>query len=201
MSPAKKTFALLGFLVLGISAGAVYRELTGAGKQASVRSGQKAAATGSAAEAGRAGVAGMVPNLRFIDGAGAPRSLADFRGRVVLLNLWATWCAPCRQEMPALDRLQKALGGPGFEVLALSLDRGGLAAVNGFFKELDVRSLQPYVDQNGDALAKLGSMGIPLTMLIDRDGRELWRVLGVREWDQPAEVDRIRSHLLAKAGK
>jgi len=192
MSPIKTAFVLLGFVVLGISAGAVYRELTGAGRQASASFDPKFAASGSTR---------LMPELRFVDGAGAPRSLADFRGRVVLLNLWATWCVPCRKEMPALDRLQKALGGPEFEVLALSLDQGGVAAVSRFFEEFNIRSLQPYVDQNGDALGKLGSMGIPLTMLIDRDGRELWRILGPKEWDDPAAMDRIRAYLLAKRDK
>lgn len=192
MSPIKTAFALLGFVVLGISAGALYRELAGTGKQASARLDPKFAASGSTR---------LMPDLRFVDGAGARRSLADFRGRVVLLNLWATWCVPCRKEMPALDRLQKALGGPEFEVLALSLDQGGVAAVGRFFKEFNIRSLQPYVDQNGDALAMLGSMGIPLTMLIDRDGRELWRILGPKEWDHPAAMDQIRGHLVAKVNK
>lgn len=96
-----------------------------------------------------------------------------------MLNLRATWCVPCREEMPALDRLQKALGGPGFEVLA-------------------IRSLLPYVDQNSEALTKLGSMGIPLTLFVDRDGRELWRVLGPREWDKPAEMERLRGQLSAQ---
>lgn len=137
----------------------------------------------------------MLPDLRFVDGAGAPRALSDFRGRVILLNLWATWCVPCRKEMPALDRLQRALGGPEFAVVALSIDRGGVAAVKSFYEELDLRALEIYVDQNADALTRLGGIGIPLTVLVGRDGRELWRVIGPRAWDQAAEVKRIRSHL------
>jgi len=141
------------------------------------------------------GSAKPLPDLRFIDAASAARSLSDFRGRVILLNLWATWCVPCREEMPALDRLQAALGGPDFEVVALSLDRGGVVDVKRFYEELKLRALRIYVDHNGDALSKLGSVGIPLTVLVDRKGRELWRVVGPREWDQPAEVKRIRGHL------
>lgn len=191
----KAAFALLGVVILGVSAGAAYRELMSPSKGAGAHSARDTAATGGAPAAERAGSARTVPDLRFADGAGAPRSLADFRGRVILLNLWATWCVPCREEMPALDRLQAALGGPEFEVLALSLDQAGVVAVRKFYQEINLRALDIYVDQNGDALRKLGSVGVPLTILIDRDGRELWRVLGPREWDQPAEVDRIRGHL------
>lgn len=148
-----------------------------------------------APEAARGGSAKKLPDLRFVDGAGAPRSLADFRGRTILLNLWATWCVPCRDEMPALDRLQQALGGPDFEVVALSLDQGGIAGVKRFYEQLKLRALDVHLDANGDALGKLGSVGIPLTLLVDREGREVWRVLGPREWDGPAEADRIRGHL------
>jgi thiol-disulfide isomerase/thioredoxin len=172
---ARAAYALLGVVILGISAGAVYRELRPAG-------------TGAAASR-------VLPDLRFIDATGAPRSFSEFRGRVVLLNLWATWCTPCREEMPALDRLQTTLGGPDFEVLALSLDRGGVPVVKSFYDELKLTALQIYVDQDGYALNKLGGLGIPLTLLIDRQGRELWRAVGPRAWDQPAEVNRIRDHL------
>ena len=191
----RAAFALLGVIILGIAAGFVVRELTSRDQSADGASMPESRTTGGAPEAGRTGSARTLPDLRFIDGAGAPLSLSDFRGRVILLNLWATWCVPCREEMPALDRLQAALGGSDFEVVALSLDRGGIVAVKGFYEELKLRTLRIYVDQNGDALSKLGSVGIPLTVLVDRDGRELWRVVGPREWDQPAEMNRIRSHL------
>jgi hypothetical protein len=97
--------------------------------------------------------------------------------------------------MPALDRLQAALGGQGFEVVALSIDQGGIAAVKRFYEELEVRNLRIYVDQNGDALGKLGSVGIPLTIFVDRDGRERWRVVGPREWDAPEAVRAITGHV------
>jgi thiol-disulfide isomerase/thioredoxin len=139
-----------------------------------------------------------VPELRFVDGEGKPRSLADFRGRAILLNVWATWCAPCREEMPALDHVQATLGGPDFDVVALSIDRGGVAAVKPFYEELDLRALRIYVDTSGESLAKLGAVGIPLTLLVDPQGRELWRVLGPTKWDQPEVLDRIRRDLAAK---
>jgi thiol-disulfide isomerase/thioredoxin len=136
-----------------------------------------------------------VPDLRFIDAEAKPRLLADFRGRVVLVNLWATWCVPCRQEMPALDRLQAKLGGSDFEVIALSIDRDGVSKVKPFYDELGLKSLRLYVATDPDVMAKLGALGVPLTLLVDRDGNELWRRLGPAEWDQPAIVDLIRKQI------
>ena len=193
----RAAFALLGVVILGISAGGVYRELTSPGKSAGGASSPNIAAANGALESGRTGPVRTLPDLRFVDGTGAPRSLADFRGRVVLLNLWATWCVPCRKEMPALDRLQAALGGPDFEVVALSIDQGGVTAVKRFYGELDLHALRIYVDQSGEALGKLGSVGIPLTVLVDRAGRELWRVVGPVEWDGAEVVDRLRRDLVA----
>ena len=87
-----------------------------------------------------------MPELVFEDDKGRKRVLSEFRDKIVLLNIWATWCVPCREEMPALDRLQQKRGGPGFEVLALSIDSGGAAAVRRFFDEIGIRSLAIYVD-------------------------------------------------------
>lgn len=134
-------------------------------------------------------------NLRFSDGAGRPTSLAAFRGRVVLLNVWATWCRPCREEMPTLDRLQATLGGPGFEVVALSIDHGSLPVVQDFFDGTRIKHLQPYLDTFGDAQSNLAMTGVPLTLLIDREGRELGRKLGPAVWDNPRMVQLIRSQM------
>ena len=136
-----------------------------------------------------------LPNLRFADGQGAPTNLAAFRGRVMLLNVWATWCPPCREEMPTLDRLQAALGGPNFEVVALSIDQGGMPAVQAFLRRAAIQHLRPYVDTFGDASSSLGAGGIPLTLLIDRDGREIGRKLGPAAWDHPRIVQMIRGYL------
>lgn len=135
-----------------------------------------------------------LPNLRFSVG-GTPTSLAAFRGRVVLLNVWATWCPPCREEMPTLDRLQAALGGPGFEVVALSIDHGGLPVVRDFFDGTRIKHLQPYLDTFGDAQSNLAVTGVPLTLLIDREGREIGRKLGPAVWDNPRMVQLIRSQM------
>lgn len=138
-----------------------------------------------------------LPDVAFADSQCAPTSLAAFRGRVVLLNVWATWCAPCREEMPALDRLQATLGGPDFEVVALSIDEGGMPAVRAFLVSAGIRHLRAYVDASGDARTLFGVGGVPLTLLIDRDGRELGRKLGPAAWDHPNFVQMIRG-LLAR---
>lgn len=140
-----------------------------------------------------------VPDLRFVDGAARPRTFAGFRGRVVLLNIWATWCVPCREEMPALDRLQAQLGAPAFDVLALSIDRDGLAKVQAFYDELGLKELRIYVDTDSDTMARLGVMGIPLTLLVDRQGNERWRVIGPAQWDRRDIVDMIRKEIDAPA--
>src|SRR5262249_41310529 len=130
-----------------------------------------------------------VAAIKFDDAQGQSRSLADFKGKVVLLNIWATWCGPCRKEMPALDRLQAALAGPDFEVVALSIDRGGMDAVRKFFADTGIRNLAMYLDSAGQALRQLGAVGLPTTLLIERDGREIGRLIGPAEWDSPEMVE------------
>ncbi|RST51904.1 TlpA family protein disulfide reductase [Variovorax sp. MHTC-1] len=136
-------------------------------------------------------------NLRFSDGEGKPTSLAAFRGRFVLLNVWATWCPPCVEEMPTLDRLQATLGGPGFEVVALSVDRSGLPVVRDFFDRTGIKHLQPYMDTFGDTLSNLAATGVPLTLFIDREGREIGRKAGPAAWDDPRMVELIRGRMAA----
>lgn len=137
-----------------------------------------------------------LPPLRFSDERGAETGLAAFRGRVMLLNIWATWCPPCREEMLTLDRLQAALGGPNFEVVTVSIDKGGLSVVQAFFRQIDVKHLRPYLDTYQE-VAVLGAAGIPLTLLIDRDGREAARKLGPAKWDDPQMIRMIRQYLPA----
>src|SRR5216683_1561701 len=122
-----------------------------------------------------------LPDIGFVDGDGRAASLANFRGRVVLLNLWATWCVPCRREMPALERLQARLGGAEFIVLPLSIDRGGLPPVKHFYEELGLQALGIFVDQSGAAMRELATPGIPTTLLVDRQGREIGRYIGAAE--------------------
>lgn len=141
---------------------------------------------------------GPLPELRFVDGDGRALTIADFRGKLVLLNIWATWCVPCRSEMPTLDRLQAKLGGSDFEVLALSIDRAGIAAVKAFYEELGLAALRIYVGDSTDIMRGLGIAGIPVTLFIDREGRETGRLAGPAEWDSPEVLSFLRAQL-AKA--
>ncbi|HBO5689363.1 TlpA family protein disulfide reductase [Pseudomonas aeruginosa] len=133
-----------------------------------------------------------VAEVQFVDGAGKSHTLADFKGKIVLLNLWATWCAPCRQEMPTLDRLQARLGGPDFQVLALSIDLDGVQVVRDFYREVGIRHLGIYIDENAAAISQLGAFGLPATLLLDREGQELGRKLGEATWDSPEVVAYLR---------
>jgi thiol-disulfide isomerase/thioredoxin len=110
-------------------------------------------------------------DVNFVDGTGAPKTLKDFRGKTVLLNLWATWCAPCREEMPSLDRLQQELGSDTFEVVALAVDRTGLEAARKFLDGINVKSLKLYADPTTRSGSALKAIGMPTTILIDPEGR------------------------------
>jgi thiol-disulfide isomerase/thioredoxin len=138
-----------------------------------------------------------VPEITFAGGDGTLRTLADYRGTVVLLNIWATWCIPCRTEMPTLDRLQGALGGSGFEVVALSIDRGGPEVVKKFFGEIGIQHLNVDVDLSGQVAFSLGVIGLPATLLIDRNGMEIGRLIGPAEWDAPEIVALLKSAIAA----
>ncbi|MBW8725859.1 MAG: TlpA family protein disulfide reductase [Inquilinus limosus] len=141
------------------------------------------------------------PEITFSDAAGNTLRLADFKGKVVLVNLWATWCAPCVKEMPALDRLQAKLGGADFAVLALSIDREGLAKVQPFFDAHKIAALAPYLDTGGRSPAQFGARGLPTTLLIDRDGTVVGRQEGAAEWDDDSSIALLRYYLdRGKAG-
>jgi thiol-disulfide isomerase/thioredoxin len=129
---------------------------------------------------------------------GMPISLADFRGRVVLLNFWATWCVPCIAEMPSLDRLEAALGGTDFTVIAISEDRSP-SAIPPFFSELGLTHLRPYHDPAGALSRAFALRGLPTTVLIDREGRVLGRFEGAAEWDSPEALAMIR-HVIGMEG-
>jgi len=136
-----------------------------------------------------------LPELSFIDGEGRARSIADFKGKPVLLNIWATWCAPCRKEMPSLDRLQARYDPSQLVVVPLSVDRQGLPAVKKFYDELGLRSIGIFLDQSGATAGKVNAAGLPTTLFIDRDGREIGRKAGPAEWDSAEVVALVREHL------
>jgi thiol-disulfide isomerase/thioredoxin len=135
----------------------------------------------------------LVPDLNFKDSSGADIKLSKWQGRVILLNLWATWCAPCRKEMPTLNDAQKQLGSKDFEVVALSVDRKGLEASSAFLKETGADSLGLYVDATTQSLEDLQAFGLPVTLLMDRKGREIGRLLGPAEWNSAEAIALIKA--------
>lgn len=126
-----------------------------------------------------------VPELEFQNGEGKAVRLSDFRGKLVLLNLWATWCVPCREEMPALNALEGAMGGERFQVLALSVDKDGLELARAFLKEVKADRLALYNDPQSRANFLMKGYGLPTTVLIAPDGMELGRIVGPAEWNTP----------------
>ena len=123
---------------------------------------------------------------------GAKLTPADFKGRPILLNLWATWCVPCRAEMPALDRLQAKDGGADFEVVAINVDTARLERAPAFLNEIGVKNLTRYADPSADAFEALRlagkALGLPTSLLIDKDGCEIGVVAGPANWDAPDAV-------------
>lgn len=139
-----------------------------------------------------------VINAAFADGGGAAKSLGDWKGKVLLVNLWATWCAPCRKEMPALAQLQKEMGSDQFEVVAISVDRKGVEASAAFLKETGAENLKLYVEPSLTILNDLQAIGLPATLLIDRQGREIGRLLGPADWASPEAIALIKAALAEK---
>jgi thiol-disulfide isomerase/thioredoxin len=141
-----------------------------------------------------------LPPLTFTDADGKPVSLADFSGKIVLLNIWATWCVPCREEMPALDKLDTKLGGNDFQVVAVNIDKGGADKAAAFLKETGVTHLALYTDPSGKLFATLKAVGMPTTLIIDRNGREIARLVGPADWASPEAVKVIEAAIAAQAG-
>ncbi len=132
------------------------------------------------------------------DAFGGSVGLTDFRGRVVLVNFWATWCAPCVREMPSLDRLQAKLGPEGLLVMAVSQDRKGLAAAEPFYREQGLDNLEIFLDPKGEFARAMGVGGLPTSLLIDDRGRVVGGIEGPLEWDGPEAVELIRFYLVRR---
>jgi thiol-disulfide isomerase/thioredoxin len=134
----------------------------------------------------------QLPDLAFLDAAGAPRKLSDWRGRTVLLNLWATWCVPCRKEMPALDNLQGKLGSKNFEVVAVNIDTSGPDKPKAFLKDGNLSRLGFFADQKARVFQDLKSaglaLGMPTSVLVDGEGCEIAAISGGAGWDSDEAV-------------
>ncbi|MBX3568779.1 MAG: TlpA family protein disulfide reductase [Rhizobiaceae bacterium] len=179
----------------------------GAGNAADALCSAKSARARTLADSATGDVAAMLPadppvslaSLAFNDPDGKPMSIADHAGKTVLLNLWATWCAPCRAEMPALDALQRATGGPGFEVVAVNVDTGDNAKPDKFLEETGVGALARYRDPTlgiFNELKKRGlALGLPVTLLIDAEGCLLAHMNGPAEW-AGADAKRLISNAI-----
>jgi thiol-disulfide isomerase/thioredoxin len=139
------------------------------------------------------------PQAAFQTRDGETVTLADFAGRVVLVNFWATWCAPCIEEMPTLDALEADLGSPAFEVLAVSEDMGGREVVEPFLRDkLSLETLAIYLDPKGELARAFGLRGMPTTYLIDARGRVVGSLEGPADWHS-APVKALIRHYLARA--
>jgi thiol-disulfide isomerase/thioredoxin len=152
---------------------------------------RKALAAGTAGRLQESGPKPL-PDFTFTDAEGQERRVADFAGRGLLINLWATWCGPCVQEMPALDRAHAALAADGIVVLALSSDRGGRGQVEPFYRDKGIRQLGVWLDPRGAAGRAMGVRGLPTTVVVDRTGQERARLEGAAEWDMPAMLAAVR---------
>ncbi len=139
------------------------------------------------------------PDVPFADAEGSARRLADFRGTGLVVNFWATWCAPCVKEMPAIDRLAKQLKARDVVVLALSSDREGQSVVRKFYDKNQIGNLPVMVDSMSKVARALGVDGLPTTILFDAEGQEVGRVVGEAEWDAPASVDFLAACLAPTA--
>ena len=140
-----------------------------------------------------------VAEISFHDAEQNPLSLSQWKGRVVLVNLWATWCGPCRKEMPELAKLQHLLGSEDFEVVAISVDRQGAEVARPFLETVGAEALTLYLDPSTKVLADFKAVGLPASILIDRSGREIGRMFGPADWASPEAV-RLIGTAIAEGG-
>ncbi|MBV9735387.1 MAG: TlpA family protein disulfide reductase [Acidisphaera sp.] len=132
------------------------------------------------------------PALHFLDARGNRHDLAEYAGKGVVLNLWATWCVPCVAEMPALAKLAAAVADAGIIVLPLSSDHGGAPVVEAFYRAHAIGGLGVWLDPLGAVIDALGAHGIPTTVLLDRQGRERGRIEGAVDWARPDAAEAVR---------
>lgn len=123
-----------------------------------------------------------VSDVPFITADGGEGSLADYKGKIALVNFWATWCAPCRKEMPMLSELQTELGGADFEVVTIATGRNAPPAMKAFFADIGVDNLPLHRDPRQQLARQMAVLGLPITLILDRDGQEIARLLGDADW-------------------
>ena len=123
------------------------------------------------------------PSTMFEGEDGVEIGLRELRGRVTLVNFWATWCAPCVEEMPSLSRLQASIGGENFQIAVISIDRGGYEVIEPFLERLGVTNLPSYLDRSNRLTIEVGAIGLPTTLLLDKDGQIVGRMVGPAAWD------------------
>jgi thiol-disulfide isomerase/thioredoxin len=200
----RRVLAALALIALVALAAGVYYGIGGdAGKSetaCSAPSKARAAVLGPLARGEIAALAvnpRLPPQMSFKSADGQQLTLANFKGRALALNLWATWCVPCRAEMPALDRLEAKAGGPGFEVVAVNVDTARLERPAAFLNEIGVKSLKRYADPSGDAFESLRlagvALGLPTTLLIDAQGCALGVVAGPANWDSQDALAAVKA--------
>jgi thiol-disulfide isomerase/thioredoxin len=209
--PVKRRLAVVaagGLAGVAIGLAAVYGITTFLGNRAGDTQCAPAVATaGRVAPYAHGEVAGVVvasrplrlPDLAFRDENGGERHLAEWRGRTVLLNLWATWCVPCRKEMPALDELQAKLGGPPFEVLSINIDTRDANKPRAWLKEVGITRLGYYADTSAKVFQDLKlvgrAIGMPTTILVDPAGCEIGTIAGPAEWASDDALALVRAAL------
>ena len=137
----------------------------------------------------------LAPAMQLQEYEGKAFNLETYRGRVVVVNFWATWCSPCIREMPSIQKLSKLLSKESFAVLALSQDIQGWSKIRPFIQKYQLNDLPIYNDPKLSGAKKFAVKGLPTTILLDRDGRELGRLLGHAEWDSKEAIDLIKYHL------
>ncbi|MFL5254561.1 MAG: TlpA family protein disulfide reductase [Rhodopila sp.] len=133
-----------------------------------------------------------VPDVPFLGADGTPHHLADFKGRGMVVNLWATWCAPCVAEMPSLEALSKALAPADIAVLPLSSDRGGAATVQAWFDSHDIKGLPVLLDPKGALARAFNARGVPTTLVINKSGRVIAKLEGAADWGAPEAQALVR---------
>lgn len=138
-----------------------------------------------------------VPDINFTNAEGKSVTLSDYKGKVILLNFWASWCAPCVKELPDLDRLQQSLGDTHFKVIALSVDGKGFPNVQQFVDRLGLKHIEVFHDAGSKMFFGLGLYGLPYSVIIDKSGKEAMRLKGLVDWTN-SDVNLVLNELLSQ---